>query len=298
MAHLLILGESGGDRRVAIEKESLVLGRASEADVRLEDRKASSSHCRIERSGEGYRILDLESQNGTWVNGQRILAHDLCGGDLIAVGTTHLRFEETQGPPTPPASSEVERLRRLVSWFRRLTQERDQSRLLNLMLESIVELSGAERGFLWLAEERGAGRIRVARNFDMDALRKPSFKVARGIAAAVSRGAKAIVSTSAEEDPRIKEFGNTGALYLRSVACVPVRAGMRLLGAVYLDNRFERGVFRPEDLPFLMAFADQAAIALENGRLHIEAAEARKEIEALNRASRGESRRRRPISAR
>ncbi len=302
MAHLLILGGAGGDQRVALEKGEILIGRAPEADVRIEDRKASSTHCRIAHEADGYRIRDLESQNGTWINGERVVDQMLAPGDVISVGATEIRFEEKSAflstgqfggpppgdaPPHPPASTEVTRLRRLVSWSRRLTHERDHPKLLALMIDSVVELSGADRGFLWLVDEAGSGRIRVAKRFELEALKKPTFKVARGIAAAVSRDGKAIVSTSAEEDPRIKEFGNTGALYLRSVACVPIRAGRRLLGAVYLDNRFERGVFRPEDLPFLLAFADQAAIALENARLHAEADAARREVEELNRALQG-----------
>ncbi len=302
MAHLLILGGVEGERRISLDKAEVVIGRAQEADVRVEDRKASSTHCRIDHEGEGYRIRDLESQNGTWINGERVLDQMLSPGDVISVGATEIRFEEKSAflstgpfggplsgdaPPRPPVSTEVTRLRRLVSWFRRLTQERDDSKLLALMIDSVVDLSGAERGFLWLLDETGEGKIRVAKRFDVEALKKPTFRVARGVAAAVSRDGKPIVSTSAEEDPRIKEFGNTGALYLRSVACVPIRAGKRLLGAIYLDNRFERGVFRPEDVPFLLAFADQAAIALENARLHAEAEAARREVEELNRALKG-----------
>jgi transcriptional regulator with GAF, ATPase, and Fis domain len=183
---------------------------------------------------------------------------------------------------------EVARLRKLVSWIRRLTNERDLDRLLALMLDSVVELTGAERGFLMLLDGEGKeGRIRVARNFDLDALRKPTFKVARGIANGVARDGQAVVSTNADEDPRIRAHGDTGALYLRSVACVPVRVGPRPLGAVYLDSRFERGVFELDDLPFLVSFADQAAVALENARLHEEAQRAAREVEELNGILRG-----------
>jgi len=335
MAHLLLLDGPGRQTLIPIEKEKVVLGRATSADIKISDRKASGSHCRIERSGEGYRIFDLESQNGTWLNGKRVRRRQLKTGDVIGVGATELRFEE---PPARPAAKrrkaeleaallqlegafdhflklaaledrehaaarlreragrmadalvdkEVQRLRKLVSWIRRLTNERDLKRLLSLMLDSVVELTGAERGFLMLLEVGAKeGRIRVARSFDMEALRKPTFKVARGVAAAVARDGQAVVSTNADEDPRIKSHGDTGALYLRSVACVPIRVGARSIGSLYLDSRFERGVFGLEDLPFLMSFADQAAIALENARLHEEAKRSAKEVEDLNRVLRG-----------
>jgi pSer/pThr/pTyr-binding forkhead associated (FHA) protein len=335
MAHLTLLGGPAALSRIPIDKDLVVLGRSPKADIKIHDRKASASHCRIEKTPSGFRIFDLESQNGTWLNGRRVRRRTLQPGDVIAVGTTELRFEEEAPPPLDKrrdpktakayadleaalerflklasnderevaaqrlqdqaldmadavTDPEVTRLRKLVSWIRRLTNERDLSRLLSLMLDSVVELTGAERGFLYILDKGGKdGRIRVARNFDLEALRKPTFKVARGVAEEVAGGGQPVVSTNADEDPRIRSHGDTGALYLRSVACVPIRVGPRRLGSLYLDNRFERGVFAGRDLPFLVAFADQAAVALENARLHEEARAAHKKAEELNRILRG-----------
>jgi transcriptional regulator with GAF, ATPase, and Fis domain len=337
MAHLTVLGGPAALSRIPIEKDLVVLGRSPKADIKIHDRKASASHCRIERTPSGgFRLFDLESQNGTWLNGRRVRRRTLRAGDVIAVGTTELRFEEDapapldkrRNPKTAKAYADLEatlerflkladheerevaaqrlkeqalepmadvvtdpevtRLRKLVSWIRRLTNERDLSRLLSLMLDSVVDLTGAERGFLYILDKGGKdGRIRVARNFDLEALRKPTFKVARGVAEEVAGGGQPVVSTNADEDPRIRSHGDTGALYLRSVACVPIRVGTRRLGSLYLDNRFERGVFGTRDLPFLVAFADQAAVALENARLHEEAQAAKKKAEELNRILRG-----------
>ncbi len=331
MAHLLKLDQN---LRIPIEKDAVVLGRSPAADVHVSDRKASSAHCRIDRTKNGYRVSDLESANGTWLNGKRIRRQALKAGDVLAIGTLEFRFEEPlarratgrQRQKTDKAyldlessfesflrasghddrevaaqklgeksreiakslvDPEVQRLRKLVSWIRRLTDERDLSRLLSLMLDSVVELTGAERGFLMLLEGQQEGRIRVARSFSIEDLRKPTFRVARSVAESVAREGQPILSTNADEDPLIRSHGDTGALYLRSVVCVPIRMGKKHLGALYLDNRFERGVFRHEDLPFLISFADQAAIALKNASLHEDARKARKEIEELNKALRG-----------
>ncbi len=321
--------------RVPIEKPAVVLGRSDEVDVTVTDRKASASHCRIERTSSGYRVCDLESANGTWLNGSRVRRHALKAGDVISVGTTDLRFEDelarrvtgkkrqrieksyqdleraleaflrvaghderevaaqrlkdkARSIAASLIDPEVARLRKLVAWIRRLTNEHDIKRLLALMLDSVVELTGAERGFLMLLEgAKAEGRVRVARNFDLDALRKPTYKVARGIALEVAHDGQPVVSTNADEDPRIRLHGDTGALNLRSVACVPIRMGQAHLGALYLDNRFERAVFSSEDLPFLLSFADQAAIALRNAQLHEEAAAAKGEADNLNRILRG-----------
>jgi len=328
MAHLRAVGP-GREEHFALEKERVVVGRGIGADVQLQDRKASAAHCRIERGALGFEVFDLESQNGTYVNGLRVRKHPLRPGDLLQVGETKLRFEDPDAPlpAAPPAhpkaekmlrrvdealaefakvaapgdhsalrerlrarfgaasaDPEVERLRKLVSWIRRLTDERDHAKLLSLMLDSLVELTGAERGFLLLDDPP---RVAVARNLDAEALRKPTFRVARGVAEQVARDGQAVLSMNAASDPRVRSFGDTGALHLRSVACVPIRAGKRVLGSLYLDSRFERGLFRQEDLPFLLSFADQAAVALENARLHAEAQRARAEVEELNGILRG-----------
>ncbi|MHC4817219.1 MAG: FHA domain-containing protein, partial [Planctomycetota bacterium] len=247
MAHLTLLGGPAALSRIPIDKDLVVLGRSPKADIKIHDRKASASHCRIEKTPSGFRIFDLESQNGTWLNGRRVRRRTLQPGDVIAVGTTELRFEEEAPPPLDKrrdpktakayadlegalerflklagnderevaaqrlkdqaldladavTDPEVTRLRKLVSWIRRLTNERDLSRLLSLMLDSVVELTGAERGFLFILDKGGKdGRIRVARNFDLEALRKPTFKVARGVAEEVAGGGQPVVSTNADE---------------------------------------------------------------------------------------------------
>ncbi len=332
MAHLVILGPEA-EQLIELEKDRVLLGRAADADVILADRKASASHCRIERDGDVYSIYDLESQNGTWLNGRRIRSRKLRPGDVIGVGTTEIVFETLPSDSKTSRNSpyvrsladveeafeklvkistprelerarlrlrkrarelaeevvdpEKERLRKLVSWIRRLTNERDLPRLLSLMLDSVIELTGAERGFLLLIEPGKEPRIRVARHFDPEDMRKPTFRVAKAVAETVAGSGRAIVSTNASEDNQIRSIDDTGALNLRSVACVPIRARQRTLGSLYLDNRFEKSVFRAEDLPFLMSFADQAAVALENARLHQEALKSRREVEDLNRILRG-----------
>jgi transcriptional regulator with GAF, ATPase, and Fis domain len=291
MAELIALKGMTGLSRFPLDQEIVVIGRAASVDIALTDRNASGSHCRIRHEKGRHVVYDLDSQNGTWVNGKRIRRRILKGGDVLAIGKTQLRYGDDGStkelPEAGPHDVELRRLRKLVAWVRRLNNERDVRRLLALMLDSVIELSGAERGFLYILDDSGKLRIRVAKGFDSDALEKPSFKVTRALAAEVARKGRAVVSASAEDDPRIRSLGDTGELNLRSVAAVPIRAGERLLGALYLDNRFERGLFSDEDLPFLLSFADHAAVALENARLHEEAKAARTEVEELNKALRG-----------
>ena len=76
----------------AIQGPKLVLGRGHEADIRFDDEEMSAEHAVIEFAGEGFRICDLGSTNGTRVNGQAIEAHDLESGDRVEVGRCALRL--------------------------------------------------------------------------------------------------------------------------------------------------------------------------------------------------------------
>lgn len=95
--HTPVLMVVGGPRtaigRVYRVTESLLLGRAGEADVWLDGEGVSRRHARVVRENDVVTVLDLGSKNGTWVNGERVEKRDLNAGDLVQVGAHHiLRF--------------------------------------------------------------------------------------------------------------------------------------------------------------------------------------------------------------
>jgi Protein of unknown function (DUF3662)/FHA domain len=73
------------------------IGRSSESDLRLDDPNVSRHHAEIRRIGAAYSLVDLDSTNGTEVNGQRIRETSLMSGDVIGVGTTRITFERSGG---------------------------------------------------------------------------------------------------------------------------------------------------------------------------------------------------------
>jgi pSer/pThr/pTyr-binding forkhead associated (FHA) protein len=73
-------------------KDVVIMGRGVSTDITLWDIRASRAHCRIDRRGNAYRISDLNSANGTYVNGKKIRVHDLRQGDMIKIGASVLQF--------------------------------------------------------------------------------------------------------------------------------------------------------------------------------------------------------------
>ncbi|MBI2931617.1 MAG: sigma 54-interacting transcriptional regulator, partial [Planctomycetes bacterium] len=198
-------------------------------------------------------------------------------------------YEEHKGSPLfESLEQERDTLMRMLQISKLLTGERNLKRLLDVIVDSVIELTGAERGFLILRED-AAVAVKVARNFDREAVRKPEFKVSRTIAEEVLRTGKPIISADAINDPSLPAAGSVADLKLRSLLCMPFTLRDTVIGCVYIDNRFETGVFMESDLPLLQGFAELAAIAIENTRLfeenlrkQEELARSREEVERLN----------------
>ncbi len=79
----------------------LTIGRDPECDLFFADKKLSRKHARVERLGVGFRLVDLESRNGSWVNEERVEARDLSPGDEIRLGGLRLTIEQDTVPDPP-----------------------------------------------------------------------------------------------------------------------------------------------------------------------------------------------------
>jgi hypothetical protein len=82
-------------KRVQLGEAVAVIGRLPECAVALSDPQVSRHHAEIRPAHIGYRLIDLGSMNGTLVNGTRVGEHDLRDGDVIVIGGTSIRYEES-----------------------------------------------------------------------------------------------------------------------------------------------------------------------------------------------------------
>jgi transcriptional regulator with GAF, ATPase, and Fis domain len=158
-------------------------------------------------------------------------------------------------------------LGKLTEIARALNSEPDLRRLLDLTLDRVVELTGAERAFLILRNEQGRLEVRTSRTLDREGIKKAGAKVSKSILVQAEKSGKPVLTTNATRDPRFAESESVAYMRLRAVLCLPLSTRGKSMGFLYLDNRFEEGVFQDVDLGLLDAFAAQAAIALENARL-------------------------------
>ena len=144
----------------------------------------------------------------------------------------------------------------------------DLSGVLNIVMDTIVSLTGAERGFLMLLDEETRELdFKVARNMDRETLAGSSFEISRTIVNRVAVEGEPILTTNAQADPRFSAQASVVSYSLRSILCVPLKVKDKVTGVIYADNRIKAGLFTERDRDLLAAFADQAAMAIENARL-------------------------------
>ncbi|MBV6394796.1 MAG: hypothetical protein HFACDABA_00365 [Anaerolineales bacterium] len=147
------------------------------------------------------------------------------------------------------------------------------------VMDRLIHLMQAERGFLMLKDERGELAVQTARGMDGESLEKV-FSVSRTIIHAVTDSGKPVITTNAQSDPRFENQMSVATFQLRSILCAPLKLKDEIIGVIYVDHRGMPGMFRESDLSIISAFADQAAVAIDNARLFesLKAANAELEI--------------------
>lgn len=160
-----------------------------------------------------------------------------------------------------------ERFAKLFQVSRVIGASLDLQTVLDQVMDAIIQLTEAERGFLMLLDDDGILNVRVARNFDQETLDNTAFALSRTVTRRVLETGQPIVTTNAQEDPRFANQQSVVTHALRSIMASPLRVRGQVIGVVYVDNRVRTGLFSEEDLDVLDTFAGQAAIAIENARL-------------------------------
>ena len=145
----------------------------------------------------------------------------------------------------------------------------DVDAVLNQVMDSVIELTGAERGFLMLLDPGSSQlELRAARNIERETLEQGEMEISRTVIHSVLEGGQGIVTVNAQTDPRFARQASVILYALRSILCSPLRVRGQVIGVVYVDHRAQANIFNTQDLEMLNAFAAQAAVAIENARLY------------------------------
>jgi signal transduction histidine kinase len=185
-------------------------------------------------------------------------------------------------------NGEQERLEALYHVSSVLGSSLQLAEVLNQVMDAVIQLTGAERGFLILGDGAGGElRLQAARNLEGKSLEQDDMQISRTLVQQVLRTGQGVVTTNAQSDARFSNQQSVMLYALRSILCVPLRARGQVTGAIYVDNKIKAGVFNDQDLEMMAAFAAQAAVAIENARLYTQTdaalAERVAELETLQR---------------
>ena len=182
---------------------------------------------------------------------------------IVETANSAVRLVRLQMASTDPALS---RDRLLYEVATDLTSTLNLDEVLRRLMDRVIDLMNASRGFVVLVEE-GVLRVRMARSESGTHPDKGEFTGSHTFVEQVITSKTPLLTTDALTDERFKGQQSVILRNLRSIIAVPLLVRGECIGAIYVDNPYKSGIFKDEDKDFLQVIAHQAAIAIDNARL-------------------------------
>jgi sigma-B regulation protein RsbU (phosphoserine phosphatase) len=293
----LLRGPEPG-RSFSLDRFETTVGKDASCDIVLPDKTVSKRHARIRRQDDGLYLCDLNSLNGTHLNGKRLSGPaKLHNGDSIRIcdylfsfSLPTLDFHEESGESSivdsidlssttvkPDSVRPEEKLEAIQEISRDLLGTIDLKEVLEKILGHMLRMfPQADCAFVLLQDETTGEPVPRAMKFREG--KSEPLSVSRTIFRRIVAENRAILSTDARAD-----FGSSSVTDARigTVMAVPlVDQRRRPVGIVQIDTRSRPGRFALEDLELLGTIAIHISVAVENARLHameVEHAELEKE---------------------
>ena len=281
-----------GRRLVPINKALFTIGRRTAADLQIVSTDVSREHAEIVLDGGVYLLRDRGSRYGTFVNGEAVTERALAYGDRIRLGRSdsiELVFqgegESTTGlRDTSTDITDLRQMAAILNGLRALGSGRVLDEVLTLVMDSALDVTKAERGFVMLAGANRELEFKIARGRGGITLAGTSFTTSEKIPREVFNTGRSRIVGDLMDGNLAAAHDGTIAIGIRYVLCVPLRvtpmrqrtsdtSGEHVIGVLYLDGRERATLHSEATRASLEAFATQAAIAIESARLYAEAAE-------------------------
>ena len=299
---LLVTAGPSKDQTIPLPEGEATIGRDPANVVAIIDPSVSRKHCLLRREEDGrFLIRDLDSRNGTLVNGAPVKEQFLRHGDEIATGDSLFLFlvEEENRPgsksrvvfddthPTAetrlihpkeavylqpdrllkelPATSQVSKnLNALLKISRVVHAIRDLEELQAQLLDLIFEVVPAGRGAILLSDGEGPDFSSMYARTRQDG--EQLVRVSRTIARKVMKENVAILGVDIASSGNFREVESLVASHVRSLVCVPLSVFQRMIGCIYLDNTSVANRFHEDHLQLMAGVAGISAVALDNAR--------------------------------
>ncbi len=180
-------------------------------------------------------------------------------------------------------TTRLQQMRELIRTSALITSKLELEDVLEEVMDTVIQLTGAERAYLMLYDQQQELQIRAARNWDQKSLSKDEVGLSRTVIEDALATKEAVITDNAQADKRFENKASIVVQNLRSIICIPLLLGGNVVGVLYADNRFRKEVFQQENVPILTAFGTQAAIAITNAKLFGQVKENLEEAERVIR---------------
>jgi transcriptional regulator with GAF, ATPase, and Fis domain len=300
MPTLKYFAASGAPRLHSVHKALTTVGKALGNDVAVQGAGVAEHHCQILFDGRDFVLEELDRDADISINGKKKRRARLVHGDRLQLGAVELAFsmfaegampaaeaEPEQRPASVKAfSAELAGVRKLFAFSEKLINRRSVDELLEAMLDDVIELTNADKGFLLLvegdAETNGAKAdvvnsgspstdrrlsVRASRNVRKEAITNAQGRISDSIVQKVIEQARPLIVSDALADTNFGQSESVIAMKLSSVMCAPLLSQGEVIGALYVGNDKVKHLFDRTQLELLSIFASQASLILQNAML-------------------------------
>jgi serine phosphatase RsbU (regulator of sigma subunit) len=312
----LVFVQGSEQKNIVLNRSPFTVGRKTDKDLVIADPRVSRDHAQITQEGKEFFLVDLGSKHGTYVNGERIQRQKLERGDRLEFGardSAYLLFnpgQETKntareflsqisGIQIKQEATDLEKLTLFLEAARKLNTAGVLDEILMTMLDVTLELTGAERAYVFLKDEDGNLRLAAGRNAKKEPLLDDKT-ISHSILEESLRSNSEFLVTDTSGSLELAGRQSIVAFDLRTVVCIPLRKmqvqatrdaqtpaanSAAAMGALYVDSRFASRDISGVSQDILHAIATEAASLIENARLVQAEEEARRDQQELSIAA-------------
>jgi transcriptional regulator with GAF, ATPase, and Fis domain len=245
------------------------MGRGVDNDIVLEDADVAEDHCQLFFDGKKYVVSALDRAANIHVNGKKTRKQVLQDQDVLRLGSSTLQFSLFDIPTDEFTSQDVgmkDSLRKLLEFTTALMEQQDLQVIVDLMLDKLIELTGADKGFLFLVDD-GFPTLHCVRNIEREDLPLEDSGFSDSIVRQVVATRQPLLVSDALHDSEFRQSRSVVDLKLCSVMCVPVLARSDLVGVLYMGNDNIVNLFEEDSLDMVSIFASQAGLLIKNALL-------------------------------
>ncbi len=265
-------------RKIPLNRTRYSLGRSSECEIVFDDAKISRIHAELIEEGDSFRIVDKNSTNHTYVNDIQVSKKRLSSGDRINLSKNITLVYLRESEHDEKISSFIDLIwgavkhndfLRLNEVTSRIISLESLNTILAIIIEEVVNICNAQRGFIALMDEKGNVKDDKIVPFNMDLTIKDPSKAVYS-QSTILEAIKNRKTINVRIDPAhdIEPTQSVMELELHSVMCTPLIYGERLLGVLYVDSKHAISEFNEIEQFLFQMLSKHASIAIENVLLY------------------------------